>query len=53
MQLAATAGDQQAEITFSAGDNAGATVLAYEYQLDDGPLDLHRRYRGALHTRGP
>lgn len=37
VQLAATASDQQAEITFSAGDNAGATVLAYEYQLDNGP----------------
>ena len=37
VQLAATAGDQQAEITFRAGDNAGATVLAYEYQLDNGP----------------
>jgi titin len=33
VQVAATAGDKQAEITFSAGNNAGATVLAYEYQL--------------------
>ena len=37
VQLAATAGDQQAEIHFSAGDNTGASVLAYEYQLDNGP----------------
>ena len=37
VQLAAIAGDQQAEITFSAGDNTGATVLGYEYQLDNGP----------------
>ena len=36
-QLAATAGDKQATITFSAGDNTGATVLDYEYQLDSGP----------------
>jgi hypothetical protein len=37
VQLAATASDQQAEITFRAGDNSGATVLAYEYRLGDGP----------------
>ncbi len=37
VQVTATAGDKQAQITFSAGNNAGATVLAYEYQLDDGP----------------
>ena len=36
VQVTATAGDKQAQITFSAGDNTGATVLAYEYQLDDG-----------------
>ena len=37
VQLAATAGDKQATITFSASDNTGATVLDYEYQLDSGP----------------
>ena len=31
-----TAGDKQATVSFSAGDNAGATVLAYEYQVDEG-----------------
>ena len=34
---AVTAGDGQATVSFSAGDNTGATVLAYEYQLDNGP----------------
>ena len=36
VQVAATAGDKQADITFSAGNNAGATVLAYEYRLGNG-----------------
>ena len=36
VQVAATAGDKQAQITFSAGNNAGATVLAYEYRLGNG-----------------
>ena len=31
-----TAGDKQATVSFSAGDNAGATVLAYEYRVDEG-----------------
>jgi surface protein len=31
-----TAGDGQATVSFSAGNNAGATVLAYEYQKDEG-----------------
>ncbi|MDG2442221.1 MAG: fibronectin type III domain-containing protein, partial [Luminiphilus sp.] len=31
-----TAGDGQVTVSFSAGDNAGATVLAYEYQVDEG-----------------
>jgi titin len=30
------AGDGQVTVSFSAGDNAGATVLAYEYQVDEG-----------------
>ncbi|WP_435219643.1 BspA family leucine-rich repeat surface protein [Luminiphilus sp. nBUS_07] len=31
-----TVGDKQVTVSFSAGDNAGATVLAYEYQVDEG-----------------
>ena len=31
-----TAGDGQVTVSFSAGDNADATVLAYEYKVDKG-----------------
>ncbi|MDG2441766.1 MAG: fibronectin type III domain-containing protein, partial [Luminiphilus sp.] len=33
---AVTAGDGQVTVIFSAGDNAGATVLAYEYRVGKG-----------------